>query len=50
LTTTKEILAPGLFLTFEVNNQLLEELPNIISYIESRGYQIKPLSEHIKED
>ncbi len=50
LMMTKELLKPGAFLTFEVNKQLLEELPNIISYIESRGYIIDPLSIHIKED
>ncbi len=50
LMMTKELLKPGAFLTFEVNKQLIEELPNIISYIESRGYAIEPLSIHIKED
>lgn len=50
LSKTKELLMPGAFLTFEVNNQFLKEFPTILSYIESRGYEIKPLSIHIKED
>lgn len=50
LKTTKELLEPGVFLIFEVNSTLLEELPSILSYIESRGYTIEPLSIHIKED
>lgn len=50
LSMTKELLESGSFLTFEVNKQLLEELPNIIGYVESRGYMIAPVSLHIKED
>lgn len=50
LKNTKELLHSGALLVFEVNKQLLEELPNIISYIQSRGYQIQPLSIHLKED
>ena len=50
LTMAKEYLKPGAILTFEVNKQLLTELPNIISYIESRGYTIASLSTHLKED
>ncbi len=50
LQTTKKILKPGTFLTYEVTNQFLEEFPNIVSYIESRGLTIAPLTNHIKED
>lgn len=50
LMQTKEKLSSGSFLVFEVNKQLLEELPSIISYIESRGYSIEVLSTHLKED
>lgn len=50
LAMTKELLGPGAFLTFEVNKQLLEELPNVIDYIESHGYTIVPVSILIKED
>lgn len=50
LAMTKELVGPGVFLTFEVNKQLLEELPNILNYIESHGYTIVPVSVLIKED
>lgn len=50
LSMTKELLESGSFLTFEINNQLLEELPNIMEYVESRGYVVVPISVHIKED
>ncbi len=50
LSKTKEVLKPGIFLTYEVNQQFLKEFPNILSYIESKGYVIAPVSFHIKED
>lgn len=50
LSKTKELLNPGVFLTFEVNKQFLTEFSAILSYIESRGYIIEPVSIHIKED
>ena len=50
LKMTKELLAPGAFLVYEVNPKLLEELPNILSYIKSHGYEIVPVSSQLKED
>jgi len=50
LSQTKDLLRSGSFLVFEVNQQFLKEFPNILSYIESKGYVIAPLSFHIKED
>lgn len=49
LQNTKRKLESGAFLTYQVNEKFIEEFPNILSYIESRGYQITSLSEHIKE-
>ncbi len=50
LQTTKEKLLPGALLVYEGTPQLEKELSTIIAYIESRGYEITSLSNHLKED
>ncbi len=50
LQQTKEVLSAGTILVYEVNAQLLKELPNILAYIDSKGYTIESLSTHLKED
>jgi hypothetical protein len=50
LQTVKGSLQPGAILVFKINKNVLAELPNIISYIEFKGYKIELLANHIKED
>lgn len=50
LQTVKENLQPGIIIGFKINSSVLNELPNIISYIKFKGYTIEPLSIHLKED
>ena len=50
LKTVKKVLKSGSILVFEINDEVLNELPNIISYIGSRGYSIESLSNHLSEN
>lgn len=50
LLNVKYELEPGKLLVFEINDSLILELPNIINYIESRGYKIANLKEHLSEN
>lgn len=45
----KKSLKPGSIISLEVNKELLNQITTIINYIESRGYNIKPLEEGLKE-
>lgn len=50
LQGVKENLQPGVIFVFKINSTVLNELPNIVSYIEFKGYTIELLSTHLKED
>lgn len=50
LQSVKENLQPGIILGFKINDIVIKELPNIISYIEYKGYTIEILLNHLKED
>lgn len=50
LSEVKKNLKSGSILVFKINNQTIKELPNIISYIKSRGYEITTLSNHLSEN
>lgn len=50
LKTVKKQLTSGSILIFKINDEVLKELPNIISYIKSRGYSIETLSNHLSEN
>lgn len=49
LIKTKNNLKNGAFLYFDINNKLIEELPNIINYITSKGYKPLSLEELLQE-
>ena len=49
LTTVKSNLKSGAMFSFEVNEQLKEELPVIINYIESKGFKLDSLEELLAE-
>ena len=48
--TLKNNLKEGGIYSFEVNNKLKEELPNIINYINAKGYKIKSLENLLDEN
>lgn len=50
LKKVKQELKAGNILAFEINDNVVKELPNIISYIKSRGYSIETLSNHLSEN
>lgn len=50
LKTVKKRLSSGSILIFRINDEVLKELPNIISYVNSRGYSIETLSNHLSEN
>jgi len=50
LQTVKNMLEPGAIIVFETNSVLLQELPNIISHIEYKGYSIESLDNHLQEN
>lgn len=45
----KEKIESGSIISLEVNDRLEEELPVIINYIKSKGYDIKNLIDHLEE-
>lgn len=49
LITVKKELKPGFLFVFETNNELIEELENIINYINAKGYKIKSLEKILDE-
>jgi len=50
LKNVKKQLEPGSILVFKINDKVINELPNIISYIKSRGYTIETLTNHLSEN
>ena len=50
LLAVKNKLSSENILVFKINDELLNELPNIIQYINSRGYTITLLTEHLSEN
>lgn len=50
LKNVKKELKAGQIFTFTITDELINELPNIISYIESRGYTIANLEDHLSEN
>ena len=46
---TKSIIKDNNILIYEINEQLIKELPSIITYIKSKGYEIVSLYDLIKE-
>lgn len=50
LKNVKKELKAGQIFTFKITDELINELPNIISYIESRGYTIVNLEDHLSEN
>lgn len=49
LLKLKQSILPGAIISLDVNKQLNDELIAILNYITSKGYQIKPLEELLKE-
>ncbi len=45
----KEQLEPGSIIAFPINNTVIQELSTIIRYVESKGYKIVNLKEHLTE-
>lgn len=45
----KKRMIPGSFIALEVNKTLEEQLPFLLNYILSKGYQIKSIEEHLEE-
>ena len=45
----KSEISPGSIITIYINNNTVNELPNLINYILSKGYKITSLDEHIQE-
>lgn len=50
LIEIKNALKAGSIISLEINAQTVKELPLIINYINSKGYKIVSLDEHISED
>lgn len=49
LATIKKEVQAGDIVSMRVSDETLKELPSIITYIESKGYKIETLSDHLKE-
>ena len=49
LKEIKENIKPGSIIAIKINDTLTKELGLIINYINSKGYQIVNLSEHLSE-
>ena len=49
LITVKKDLKPGAIFVFTINNELINELENIINYINAKGYEIKSLEKILDE-
>lgn len=49
LKEVQENLNPGNIFSFVINNSVEKELPTIIKYIESKGFSIETLSNHLAE-
>lgn len=45
----RENLVSGSIISFKINDTLIEELPIIINFIESKGYKIENLNVHLEE-
>ena len=49
LSNTKKYLKNGAIITYKVNDYLFKELPLIINYINSKGYEIVYLNTLLEE-
>lgn len=49
LTALKKQLKAGSLISLPISDQVEQELPSMIQYIESRGYQLANLGTHLKE-
>lgn len=49
-STVKKNLSNGSIISFSLNNELIKELPSIISYIKQKGYDLVTLDELINEN
>ena len=49
LLDVKNRLEPGIMFSFKINKQLKKELSTIIIYIESKGFQLTNIKDHILE-
>ena len=49
LSNIKKNLKNGMIISLDVNNSLINELPAIINYVESKGYEINNLDTLLKE-
>jgi len=49
LMTVKNNIVSGSIISFKVNDMVNKELGSIINYINSKGYKIEKLNEHLKE-
>jgi len=50
LQVVRDTIEPGSILIFRANAAVLRELPNIISYINFRGFAIETLDNHLREN
>ena len=48
--TVKNNLSSGSIISFNLNNEVIKELPSIISYIKQKGYEIVTLDNLLSED
>lgn len=49
LTEVKKSIQSGSIISFKINETLEKELPSIINYIQSKGFTITTLNEHLSE-
>ena len=49
LKEVKQVLAAGSIISLSINDTMIQELPVIIRYIQSKGYTISTLSDHLSE-
>lgn len=47
--TIKEQVQAGSLITLPINDQVIEELPSIVKYLESKDYRITNLEQHLSE-
>ena len=49
LLNLKKTILPGAIISLDINQSLKRELPAILNYIKSKGYNLKPLEQLLKE-
>ena len=49
LLNLKKSILPGAIISLDINQSLKRELPAILNYIKSKGYNLKPLEQLLKE-